>query len=632
MILALNHPLLLSGNNCLILTIKNLLTYCFLTTFFVVFSLNVFSQTDSLEVHDIKGKKYYIHIIEKGESLYAIHKKYNIPLDVLKKENPSVVDGLSIGEKIFIPVKRKENEEVVLDGNFITHVVQKKQTLYSISKLYKVQQNEIIAVNPDITNGLQEGQVIKIPVKKLKAEVKVVKDKPIFLNKRTHVVAKGETLYSLSKTYDVSVEEIKQVNNGLPQGLREGETIILPNNSVSTTEKDTTSIIFSLPENLQLDTLSIEKKSTYNIGLLLPFYLDENDEMVDNRKALEERKIYPKSKFAIEFYNGFMAALDSLYSDSCKFKVFVYDTRGKDTSRIKMLLQKPIFKDLNLIVGPLYYDNFELVANFCKENKIPLVTPVKQSNKVLLGNPFVFKAIPSKTAIIDPIAKLLVDSFKTENLLAISYKKAKENPLVDLCISAYNKELLNNSDTSIYPSIKKIDVTTNLADIVAQFSSTKNNVIFAPTTNQIEVTSLFSYLITTLNKRDYKNYKVTIIGLEEWDEFENIDMDYFQRLNVHYCSSQYVNGQDSLNNQFLTNYINKKGVYPTNYTLLGFDIAYYFGDYFNNYGVNISSSLLPHYIGKSIQFNFFKTGIESGYENKDLSLLRFYNYSIEKVR
>ena len=246
MILVLNHLLLLSGNNCLILTIKKILTYCFLTTFFVVFSLNVFSQTDSLKVHEIKGKKYYIHIIEKGESLYAIHKKYNIPLDVLKKENPSVVDGLSVGEKIFIPVKRKDIEEVVLDGNFITHVVQKKQTLYSISKLYKVQQKEIIAVNPDLTNGLKEGQLIKIPVKKLKAEVNDIKDVQITSNRRTHVVSKGETLYSLSKTYDVSVEEIKEVNNGLPQGLREGETIILPNAPVSVLEKDTTSINFNL--------------------------------------------------------------------------------------------------------------------------------------------------------------------------------------------------------------------------------------------------------------------------------------------------------------------------------------------------------------------------------------------------
>ena len=48
-----------------------------------------------------------------------MHKKYNVPLDVIKKENPSVADGLSIGEKVFIPVKRDVEVEVKTDGNFI---------------------------------------------------------------------------------------------------------------------------------------------------------------------------------------------------------------------------------------------------------------------------------------------------------------------------------------------------------------------------------------------------------------------------------------------------------------------------------------------------------------------------------
>jgi len=92
-------------------------------------------KTDSLEVHTIKGKEYYIHIVEKGESLYAIHKKYNAPLEIIKKENPSVLDGLSIGEKVFIPVKRSVEFEVKTDGNFINHTVKKQQTLYSLTVL-----------------------------------------------------------------------------------------------------------------------------------------------------------------------------------------------------------------------------------------------------------------------------------------------------------------------------------------------------------------------------------------------------------------------------------------------------------------------------------------------------------------
>ena len=60
----------------------------------------VAQQTDSLEIHKIKGKEYYIHVVSKGESLYAIHKKYEVPIDVIKSENPGVNDGLSIGEKL----------------------------------------------------------------------------------------------------------------------------------------------------------------------------------------------------------------------------------------------------------------------------------------------------------------------------------------------------------------------------------------------------------------------------------------------------------------------------------------------------------------------------------------------------
>lgn len=633
MILAQNLQQQLSGNKFLILIIKNTLTYFFIAAFIVVFSLNSFGQTDSLEVHTIKGREYYIHIIEKGESLYAIHKKYNIPLTILKEENPSVADGLSIGEKLFIPVKRDSNQPVEVDGNFITHEVQKKQTLYSISKLYKVQQNEIIAVNPEIEGGLQEGQVIKIPVKNLKEinndTLPVIKVPTIV--RRKHVVKKGETLYSLSKEYKLTVQEIKDENNGLLQGLREGETIILPGEI--NIEADSLNIHLSVDSLMEVtDSLvEIKKKPVYNIGLLLPFYLDENAEIVENRKALEEKKIYPRSQFAIEFYNGFIMALDSLYSDSCKFKVFAYDTQGKDTARIKMLLQKPIFKELDLIVGPLYYDNFEIVAAFSKQYNVPLVSPVKQSNKVLLGNPNIFKVIPSKTAIIAPLAKLVVDSFKTENLIAVAFENAKEKPLVDLFVKEFNKQKLIGMDTTIYSSIKIVNIKSNIADIVSQFSSTKNNIVFVPTSNQVSLTSMFSYLITTLNKRDYKDYRVTLIGLEEWMEFENIDLDYFQRLNIHYCSSQFTNEKDSLTQMIIKKYIDRTETYPSENALLGFDLGYYFGNYLSTYGVNISPDYLYPYKGNSIEIDFFKTGIESGFENTKISLLRFHEYEIDKI-
>lgn len=619
-------------------SLNNILKIGFLLlTLFVVLKTNAQTdslQTDTSEIHKIKGKEYYIHIIQKGESLYFIHKKYDVPLEVIKKENPSVSDGLSIGEKIFVPVKKNVEYEVKTNGNFINHKVKKKQTLYSIAKLYDVKQKEIIAANPEVSNGLQEGQVIRIPVLKIKKDnaIKPVATKSKY---KTHTVKKGETLYSLSRLYKTTVDSIKMVNAGLKQGLKIGETIYIPlkiatailtNGNVN----DNISLIQEKVEKLMADT-GVIKKSEYSIGLFLPFYLDENDEITEHRKALEGKTIYPKSKFAIEFYNGFIMALDSISTDSCKFKVYVYDTRGNDSLRTKILLLKPELKTLDLIVGPLYYDNFKYFVEFAQFNKIPIVSPVKQSNKMLLGNEYVFKVIPSKSTKIKEFCTFVVDSFKTENLLAIKYERAKEKSLVDLYAKTYNDQILSSEDTIIYAPIKILNIKGNIADVVSNLKPNKNNVIFVPTSDQTFVTTLFNYLTTTLNKRDYKDYQVTLIGLEEWMKYENIDLEYFQKLNVHYCSASFIDYKDSLTSNFIDNYKIKTETYPSNNTFLGFDLAYYFGNNFVNQGTLFSLVSLEEYKGMSIDFNFFKTGIESGFENTNSHLLRFEDYTLKRV-
>ncbi|MBL4592934.1 MAG: hypothetical protein JKX68_03850, partial [Flavobacteriales bacterium] len=226
---------------------------------------------------------------------------------------------------------------------------------------------------------------------------------------------------------------------------------------------------------------------------------------------------------------------------------------------------------------------------------------------------------------------LVVDSFKTENLLAIEYEKSKEKSLVDLYVKTYNNQILSSEDTIIYSSIKTIKINTNIADVVSHLKLNKNNVIFVPTSNQTFVTNLLNYLTTTLNKKSYKDCQVTIIGLEEWMKYDNIDLEYFQKLNVHYCSTRFIDCQDSLIANFIDNYVKITETYPSKNTFLGFDMAYYFGYNLINQGTLFSPLSLEKNNGMSINLNFFKTGIESGFENTNSYLLRFDDYSIKRI-
>ena len=590
------------------------------------------AQTDSLEVHQIKGKSYYIHIVEAGNTLYSISKRYNVPISVIEKENPSVADGLSLGEKVFIPVKKDTEQEFQsIDGNYFLHKVEKGRTLYSLAKEFNLQQKDIITLNPEIDEiGIKEGQMIKIPVKEIK-ENKPFNNDTSKVNFQNHVIKSGETLYSLSKKYNVTIDAIQLANNGLLEVLKLDQTILIPVKKVKTPDIN----ISQTPIlNTTIDTLKNKiptlignhKKQLYKIALMVSFYIEENQEMTQS--ALEKRKIYPKSIFAVEFYQGILLALDSLSDENTKFELQVYDTKGQDSLQIVNILSKPELKNVDLIIGPLYASNFEKVAKYAHKNNIPIVSPVKQNNKILLGNEHVFKVVPSKNSSLNQIVKLVIDSFSTDNLLVVQSQNITDNTLTDGYIKEYSAAVLGKNDTSRYSPIKKI-VITRSDEIVSHLKLNGNNVIFIPTTNSTFVTNLFISLTSKLNSRDYSNCTITLIGLEEWLQFESIDLEYFQTLNVHLSLNNFVDFENPITKELSENYYKKFETFPSPNSFLGYDIATYFMSNLIHSGKVYLANSENKLVGT--KFNFFKTGIESGYENTYTRLVKFDNYTLKIV-
>lgn len=592
---------------------------------------NCLAQTDSLEVHQIKGKSYYIHIVEAGNTLYSISKRYNVPLDIIQKENPSITDGLSLGEKIFIPVKKDAEQEFQsIDGNYFLHKVEKGRTLYSLAKEFNLQQKDIITLNPEIDEvGIKEGQMIKIPVKEIK-QIKPIDAEPLTNNYKTHIIKTGETLYSLSKTYNVSIDSIKLVNNGLIEGLKDGQTINLPIKQGRASQNITpTNLVATTVDTIKQilqPNINNAKKSVYKIALMVSFYIEENQEITQS--ALEKRKVYPKSIFAVEFYQGVLLALDSLSNENTKFELQVYDTKGQDSLQIVKILSKPELKNVDLIIGPLYASNFEKVAKYAHKNNIPIVSPVKQSNKILLGNEYVFKVVPSKNSSLNQIVKLVIDSFSMDNLLVVQSQNITDNTLTDGYIKEYGAAVLGKNDTSRYSPVKKI-VITRSDEIVSHLKLNGNNVIFIPTTNSTFVTNLFISLTSKLNSRDYSNCTITLIGLEEWLQFESIDLEYFQTLNVHLSLNNFVDFENPITKELTESYFKKFEAFPTTNSFLGYDIATYFMSNLIHFGNAYSANSSCKLVGT--KFNFFKTGVESGYENTYTRLVKFENYTLKIV-
>jgi len=155
----------------------------------------------------IDGKNYYIHIVKSGETLYAISKAYDISQSEIATNNPDIYAGLKVGQALKVPKKSNEAES---DENYFYHIVKKKETLFGISRQYNVSVDDIISINPEVKEGLQQSQTIRIP--RIKITEHTEKPAADTLSFIMHEVQPKEGLFAISRKYGVDAKEIEFYN------------------------------------------------------------------------------------------------------------------------------------------------------------------------------------------------------------------------------------------------------------------------------------------------------------------------------------------------------------------------------------------------------------------------------------
>ena len=162
------------------------------------------------------------HKIQKGETAYFIAQKYKVSVDEIYKLNPESQNGIQDNQIIKIPV---HSAEKVKQDQQITHIVGAKETLFGLSKQYHVSVEAIQNANPILVNGLQIGQELSIP-----NPLNLSKTENVSSSKITHLVAAKESLFSIARQYNVSVSDLENQNKDLLQsGLQIGQSIVIPN-------------------------------------------------------------------------------------------------------------------------------------------------------------------------------------------------------------------------------------------------------------------------------------------------------------------------------------------------------------------------------------------------------------------
>lgn len=153
------------------------------------------------------------YVVKAGDSLYSIANQNNTTVNELKEINNLTSNNLSIGQKLILP----STEELPLTGNFYT--VKAGDNLYAIANKNNTTVEELKTLNNLTSNNLSIGQQLIIPTE------------PEIELENYYTVKAGDSLYAIASQNNTTVDKLKELNNLTSNNLSIGQKLILPNDS-----------------------------------------------------------------------------------------------------------------------------------------------------------------------------------------------------------------------------------------------------------------------------------------------------------------------------------------------------------------------------------------------------------------
>lgn len=536
---------------------------------------------------------YFLHTVTKGQSLYSISSMYNVTIDDIVRLNPGSDKQIREGAALKIPQATTTNSDKP-----VFHTIQAGETLYRLSVKYNVTTQAICEANPGLsTENFRSGQVIIIPVQ---SDSKPQKETPkieeqentnVKMNdwKDMHKVERKETIFSISREYGITEEELIAANPELKTGkLKKGTFLFIPygkndkkqeSESQPTTKELTNEEVFSQNEELKKDIKTIKA------AVMLPFMAGTSTNMDEQVRM-------------VEYYEGFLMAVDSLKKQGVSIDLYTYDTKGREAT-LNSILSKKEMKNMDIIFGPAKAQDIDVLATFADKNNIRLVVPFAPKVDEVFKNPHIYQINTPQSYLYSEVYEHFTRKFSDSNVIFLNASNGDREK--DEFIKGMKTELRNNGI-----SYRDFTVTDNFYEITTVMDTLRNN-IFIPTSGKSTALVKILPQLTQI-RRERPNYKMNLFGYPEWQTYTNDYLASFYEIDTYFYSSFYTNNLFPAAVHFTNSYRrwyskDMANIYPK-YGMLGYDTGYFFLKGLSKYGNKMEENL------NSIQVTPIQTGFK----------------------
>lgn len=558
-----------------------------------------------------ENQSYFLHTIEKGQSLYSISSMYNVTSADIIQLNPGCEEKIYAGQTLKIPKHQKGQSGETF------HTIQAGETLYKLTTIYKISAKAICEANPGLSaENFRIGQVILIPLNEEKTVTPSQKESPEMMIqeavkpkcKEIHKVKRKETIFSVSREYGISEQELIEANPELKEGMKKGQLLCIPypKAMVNISKKEEENI--NPPSNKELfeENKEIQKKiSTVKVALILPFHED---------------------KRMIEYYEGFLMAIDSLKRIGTSIDVYAYDS-GKGAS-LNSILSKKELKEMDVIFGPMHQEHIKPLSEFAQKNNIRLVIPFSQKGKEVFNNPSIYQVNTPQSYLYSKVYDHFSRQFPNAHVIFIEPTipdKDKEKFII-----GFKQDLKNKGISS-----HTVGENVTKDELKAFLQNDKANIFIPASGNNILLIKILPQL--TLLTRENADKNIHLFGYPEWQTYTRDHLESFFELDTYFYSSFYTNTLFPAAVRFTESYHkwyskDLTSKYP-NYAMLGFDTGFFFLKGLSMYGSALENNLNKMRL-TAIQtgFMFERVNNWGGFINKKVFFIHFNrNFELEKL-
>ena len=475
--------------------------------------------------------------------------------------------GIAAQEYVAPPVEVSD-QKVKKDGKvYYSHVVLERQTLYSISKAYNVNQDEIFNANPGLKEvGLKKNAIIMIPMASEVREESIVKEEQkntVASVQKIHIVRWYETLKDIAAKYNVSESAIIAANNLNDGKIKNRQKLIIPTGEYATE---------LAPEQQEMEVAQqTEEEENMDLETAFDEKTEEDSSAFISKDKIKTTVLLPlkatgssSSKSNMDFYSGVLLAARELGESGINIDMNVYDISNGSFGATKNELESS-----DIIIGPVAATDINRIFTVAPEIKA-LVSPLDPKAEQLTERYRTIVHAPApRTAQYEDLAQWInEDLMPGDKVMVISEKEARKGDEGKIL-----RAVIDSAHIVYTPFAYSILEGRKIQEPLEANMTAEgvNRIVIAS-----ESEAFVNDVVRNLNLTIHNKFNVVLYAPAKIRTFETIEIENFHNTNLHASLTYYIDYDNADVKKFIKKYRTLFKTEPTQFAFQGYDVARYF--------------------------------------------------------